>query len=63
MGYCGHGVALSTYLGARVGEHIAGHGDLNPFSDLPFRAVPLHFGRPWFLPMVGAYYRMKDAMR
>jgi hypothetical protein len=46
-----------------VGEHIAGHGDLNPFSDLPFRAVPLHFGRPWFLPMVGAYYRMKDAMR
>ena len=63
MGYCGQGVALSTYLGARVGEHIAGHGDLTPFSDLPFRAVPLHFGRPWFLPMVGAYYRMKDAMR
>jgi glycine/D-amino acid oxidase-like deaminating enzyme len=63
MGYCGHGVALATYLGARVGEHIAGHGDLKPFSDLSFRAVPLHFGRPWFLPMVGAYYRMKDAMR
>ena len=65
MGYCGHGVALSTYLGARVGENIAGKGDLNPFSDLPFRAVPLHFGtgRPWFLPMVGAYYRMKDAAR
>ena len=63
MGYCGHGVALSTYLGARVGENIAGHGDLKPFSDLSFRAVPLHFGRPWFLPMVGAYYRVKDAMR
>jgi len=29
------------------------------------RGVPLHFGggRPWFLPMVGAYYRMKDAAR
>jgi hypothetical protein len=31
MGYCGHGVALSTYLGARVGDSIAGHGDLKPF--------------------------------
>ncbi|BEV13433.1 hypothetical protein HBDW_02210 [Herbaspirillum sp. DW155] len=23
-------------------------------------AIPGHFGRPWFLPVVGAWYRLKD---
>jgi len=60
LGYNGHGVALATYLGARVGQALAGGDDLRPFADRPFRAVPLYFGRPWFLPLVGAYYRFKD---
>jgi hypothetical protein len=56
-------VALATYLGARLGETVAGRGDLEPFSRLPFRAVPLYFGRPWFLPLVGAWYRFRDGTR
>jgi glycine/D-amino acid oxidase-like deaminating enzyme len=63
LGYNGHGVALATYLGARVGQALAGGDDLRPFADRAFRTVPLHFGRPWFLPLVGAYYRIKDALR
>ncbi len=63
MGYNGHGVALATYLGARVGQSLAGGDDLKPFGDRAFRAVPLYFGRPWFLPMVGAYYKVKDKIR
>ncbi|MGH7538287.1 MAG: NAD(P)/FAD-dependent oxidoreductase [Gemmatimonadales bacterium] len=62
MGYCGHGVALATYLGARLGDTIAAHGDLRPFSEYGFRPVPLYTGTPWFLPLVGAYYRMKDRL-
>jgi glycine/D-amino acid oxidase-like deaminating enzyme len=63
LGYNGHGVALATYLGARLGETVAGRGNLEPFARLPFRAVPLYFGRPWFLPLVGAYYKFRDGAR
>lgn len=60
LGYCGHGVAMATYLGARVGDAIAGRGDLLPFSELGFPTVPFYRGRPWFLPAVGAYFRLVD---
>jgi glycine/D-amino acid oxidase-like deaminating enzyme len=62
LGYAGHGVALSTWLGARMGEALAGRGALPPFTGDP-PAIPLYGGRPWFLPVVGAYYRMKDWLR
>jgi glycine/D-amino acid oxidase-like deaminating enzyme len=58
LGYCGHGVAYSTWLGARVGERLAGGREL-PDEDR-LRAIPLYGGRPWFLPLVGAYYRFRD---
>jgi glycine/D-amino acid oxidase-like deaminating enzyme len=61
-GYCGHGVAMATYLGARLGAALAGRGDLDPFSHLPFPAVPLYGGRPWFLPLAGAWYRAVDRL-
>jgi glycine/D-amino acid oxidase-like deaminating enzyme len=60
MGYCGHGVALATYLGARVGDAIAGKGDLLPFSELRFPTMPFYRKRPWFLPLAGAWYRLAD---
>ena len=62
MGYCGHGVALATYLGARVADAIAGKGDLLPFSDLRFPTMPFYRKRPWFLPLVGAWYRLADLL-
>jgi glycine/D-amino acid oxidase-like deaminating enzyme len=60
LGYCGHGVAMATYLGARVGQAISAGRDLPPVSGRGFAAVPLYRGRPWFLPLVGAYYRVRD---
>jgi glycine/D-amino acid oxidase-like deaminating enzyme len=60
LGYCGHGVALSTWLGARMGAALAGAGEAPDLGRL--RAIPLYGGRPWFLPLVGAYYRMRDWM-
>jgi glycine/D-amino acid oxidase-like deaminating enzyme len=62
MAYAGHGVALSTWLGARMGEVLAGRAELPEFTGDP-PAIPLYGGRPWFLPAVGAYYRMKDWLR
>jgi glycine/D-amino acid oxidase-like deaminating enzyme len=60
MGYCGHGVALATYLGARMGEVLAGVGELPDLGGKPFKAIPLFNGFPWFLPLVGGYYRARD---
>ena len=59
LGYGGHGVALATWLGARMGEALAGRAAL-PELTRPFRPVPLYGGTPWFLPFVGAYYRARD---
>jgi glycine/D-amino acid oxidase-like deaminating enzyme len=60
MGYCGHGVALATYLGTRMGEVIAGAGELPDLGGKRFKAIPLFNGFPWFLPFVGGYYRTRD---
>lgn len=60
LGYCGHGVAMATYLGARVAQAITTGRELPQLSGRGFAAVPLYRGQPWFLPLVGAYYRMRD---
>jgi glycine/D-amino acid oxidase-like deaminating enzyme len=62
VGYAGHGVALATYLGAKIAETIAGGRRDNPFADIPFPGAPLglYNGRPWFLPFAGAWYKLLD---
>ena len=60
LGYAGHGVAFSTWLGARMGDTLAGRRPIPELTGEPLRAVPLYRGTPWFLPAVGGYYRMKD---
>jgi len=62
MGYAGHGVAMATYLGTKMAETITGGRDENPFSTMPFPGAPLglYNGTPWFLPFVGAWYKLLD---
>ncbi|TBN12127.1 FAD-binding oxidoreductase [Agrobacterium cavarae] len=60
MGYSGHGAQLSTHVGMMVADAILGKADRNPMRDYPWPAVPGHFGKPWFLPLVGQYYKMLD---
>ena len=62
LGYNGHGVQMATYMGRQMVEVIDGHPDANPWKALRFRAVPGHFGPPWFLPFADAYYRFKDVV-
>jgi glycine/D-amino acid oxidase-like deaminating enzyme len=59
-GYCGHGIAMATYLGDQIARRIAGEPMVNPLFDDRFAAIPLYSGTPWFLPLVGAYYQVKD---
>ncbi len=62
LGYAGHGVAMATYLGKIMGSVIAGGAEKNPFEGLPFPGAPLglYDGRPWFLPLAGAWYKFLD---
>lgn len=60
MGYSGHGAQLSTHLGMMIADAILGREDRNPMRGYPWPAVPGHFGKPWFLPLVGQYYKMLD---
>ena len=59
-GYCGHGVAMATYLGQQIARRIAGEPIESALFDDRFPAIPLYSGTPWFLPLVGAYYQVKD---
>lgn len=62
IGYAGHGVAMATYLGSLLGAELAGEAAERPLAGLPLPGAPLglYDGRPWFLPLVGAWYRLLD---
>jgi len=60
MGYCGTGVALSTYLGSRCGSWLLGRRETSRFARLPFPTAPFYHGSPWFLRPAGAYYQLRD---
>jgi len=60
MGYSGHGVQMSVHMGQVMAEVMAGNSAANPWRELQWPAIPGHFGTPWFLPFVGAWYRFQD---
>ncbi len=63
LGYGGHGVALATYLGAQMANVICDGSGNNPFRDLPFNAIPLYNGTPWFVPFGALYYKVLDLIQ
>ena len=60
MGYSGHGVQMAVHMGEIMANLIEGKTTRNPWQDLNWPAVPGHFGKPWFLPVVGLYYQLLD---
>jgi glycine/D-amino acid oxidase-like deaminating enzyme len=63
LGFAGHGLALATYLGTRMGESIGRAGlEEIPFARLSFPGAPLglYRGRPWFLALAAAWYKFMD---
>lgn len=62
MGYSGHGVQMSVHMGRVMADVLDGNAGANPWRGLDWPAIPGHFGKPWFLPLVGAYYRLQDRL-
>jgi glycine/D-amino acid oxidase-like deaminating enzyme len=62
VGYAGHGVAMATYQGQKIAELMAGDKPENPFVGIKFPGAPLglYNGKPWFLPLAGAWYKFLD---
>jgi glycine/D-amino acid oxidase-like deaminating enzyme len=62
MGYSGHGAQMSVHMGQQMAAVMAGDSTANPLRGLPWPAIPGHFGPPWFMPFVGAYYHLQDRL-
>lgn len=60
MGYSGHGVQMSVYMGEVMARVMAGETEANPWRDFSWPPVPAFATSPWFLPLVGLYYRFLD---
>jgi len=61
MGYCGSGVARSTYFGHKIALQILGDKEgRTAFDDLDFRNYPAHFLACRMVPTVIAWYRLQD---
>ncbi|MBZ9921902.1 hypothetical protein LB579_29875 [Mesorhizobium sp. BR1-1-7] len=55
-----YGLYMSTLIGSTMTDVMDGRPDLNPWRDFNWPVIPGYFGHPWFLPVLGAYYRIKD---
>jgi glycine/D-amino acid oxidase-like deaminating enzyme len=61
MGYCGSGVARSSYFGTKLGFKILGsEKGTTAFDDLKFQSFPLYNGNPWFMPFLLAWHSLSD---
>src|SRR5215813_4505524 len=61
LGCNGSGVAMMTYLGWQTARKIARVANYAcSFDTAEFPDHPLYSGNPWFLPVVGGYYRLRD---
>ena len=59
----GSGIAMMTYLGKKTAQNITKGSDFqSAYSNIPFPRIPVPFysGKPWFLPIIGNYYRYLD---
>jgi glycine/D-amino acid oxidase-like deaminating enzyme len=63
MGCNGSGVAMATYLGHQTALELLGRTNRPcPFASLNFPTRLLYHGKPWFLPAVSVWYRLRDAL-
>jgi len=62
MGYSGHGAQLSTLLGQVLADLAMGRKDTNPLNGLNWPPVPALDGKPWFLPLAGLWFKVKDRL-
>ena len=59
----GSGIVMMSWLGRRMARNILGaDNSQSAYEGLEFRTHPFYAGKPWFLPVVGNWYRLRDWM-
>lgn len=60
----GSGIAMMNYLGHALGRKILAGTDAPAcaYDTGTMPTHPLYFGRPWFMPVAGSYYLLRDAL-
>ncbi len=59
----GSGVVTMTHLGKAAAHQILGGGNRpSAFARLSFPTRPFYSGNPWFMPVVGTAYQLRDRM-
>ncbi|MGE3918413.1 MAG: NAD(P)/FAD-dependent oxidoreductase, partial [Hyphomicrobiaceae bacterium] len=62
-GYCGSGVVWARWAGKKAALTLLDAPEAASALDFrPPKAVPLYAGKPWFMPLVFAWYATKDRM-
>jgi hypothetical protein len=46
-----------------MADAMLGREDRNPMKGFEWPAIPGYSGKPWFLPMVGLYYKALDRIQ
>jgi gamma-glutamylputrescine oxidase len=63
VGCNGSGVAMMSYLGYQVARKLLGKQNRScAFDSEAFPAPPLYYGKPWFIPLVTSWYRLRDGV-
>ncbi|MGE0716994.1 MAG: NAD(P)/FAD-dependent oxidoreductase [Alphaproteobacteria bacterium] len=63
MGCNGSGVVNMTWFGTQLGRKIARTQNRpSAFDGVAFPTRPLYTGNPWFLPIIGEWYRFRDRL-
>jgi glycine/D-amino acid oxidase-like deaminating enzyme len=59
----GGGVVLMTHMGRQAARQMLGGANrASAFSRLPFPTMRGYTGTPWFMPLVGGMYRLRDRL-
>ena len=64
MGYCGSGVARSSFFGTKLAHKMLGNEEQGrtAFDDMAFETRPFYTGSPWFLPALVRWHRVVDRL-
>jgi glycine/D-amino acid oxidase-like deaminating enzyme len=63
LGCNGSGVAMMSHLGYQTARKIAGVSDYHcSFDTEEFPTHGFYTGSPWFLPLIGGWYRFRDGL-
>lgn len=69
MGYCGSGTVWAPWFGKQLAEHLISKNNFSEhsqpslfFGEAP-PAIPLYYGKPWFLPAAMAWEGLQDRLQ